>query len=45
MALGLPFEIDDDLVATLHSAVTVIPGEPPSGFQDFLSQLDEIDRV
>ena len=45
VALNMPFEIDDDLVAALQSVVTVIPGEPPSGFRDFLAGLDEIDHV
>ena len=45
LALNLPFEIDDELVATLQSVVTVIPGEPPSGFRELLAGLDEIDRV
>lgn len=45
VALNLPFEIDDGLVSALRSSVTVIPGEPPSGFRDFLAGLDEIDRV
>ena len=45
LALNLPFEIDDELVATLQSIVTIIPGEPPSGFRELLEGLDEIDRV
>ena len=45
VALNLPFEIDDELVATLQSIVTIIPGEPPSGFRELLEGLDEIDRV
>ena len=45
VALNMPFEIDEDLVATLQSVVTVIPGEPPTAFRDFLAGLDEIDRV
>ena len=45
VALNMPFEIDNELVAALQSTVTVIPGEPPSGFRDFLAELDEIDRV
>ena len=45
VALNLPFEIDDELVAELQSTVTIIPGEAPSGFRDFLSELDDIDKI
>ncbi len=45
IALGLPLEIDDAVIPALQSAVTVIPGEAPSGFRDFLAGLEDIDRV
>ena len=45
LSLGLPFEIDDDLIALLQSTVAVIPGVVPAGFEEVLAGLQEIDSL
>ena len=45
LALDLPFELDDDLIALLQSTVAVIPGSAPAGFEELLAGMEEIDSL
>jgi hypothetical protein len=45
LALDLPFELDEDLIALLQSTVAIIPGSAPGGFEELLAGMDEIDAL
>ncbi|MBI2936289.1 MAG: hypothetical protein HYY31_05735 [Chloroflexi bacterium] len=45
LSLGLPFEIDQDLLAVLHGTLTIIPGAVPAGFRDVLAGMDDLDTL